>query len=89
MNKQTIENNLGTIWNTWLKAEYDADRLSFICDEAKEYWFKRYDADYNIEEFQMCYENFMTRSQIDFSNHLLQVFVELDNHDNIYPDRKR
>jgi len=83
MTKQTIENNLGEIWNTWLKAEYDAGRLSFICDLAKEYWFSRYDEDYHIEEFQMCYQNFMSLYQLNFSNHLLQVMVEIQNHDNI------
>ena len=31
----------------------------------------------------MCYENFMTRRQKDFANHLLQVMVEIQNHDNI------
>ena len=37
----------------------------------------------------MEFETEMTQSQIDFANHLLQVFVELDNHDNIYPDIAR
>ena len=46
---------------------------------------KPYDENYNIEEFLMEFETSMSQSQIDFANHLIQVFVELDNHDNIYP----
>ena len=92
MDKKSIEYNLGKIWNTWLVAEFNQERMNFMIDltsESKQSWFKRYDQDFNIEEFLMEFENLMTQSQIDFANHLLQVFVELDNHDNIYPDIAR
>lgn len=92
MDKKSIEYNLGKIWNTWLVAEFNQERMNFMIDltsESKQSWFNRYDQDFNIEEFLMEFENLMTQSQIDFANHLLQVFVELDNHDNIYPDIAR
>lgn len=92
MDKKSIEYNLGKIWNTWLVAEYNQERMNFMIDltsESKQSWFKRYDQDFNIEEFLMEFETQMSQSQIDFANHLLQVFVELDNHDNIYPDIAR
>ena len=31
----------------------------------------------------MLYEKYMSKSQKDFANHLLQVMVEIQNHDNI------
>ena len=88
-NKMEIEYFLGGVWKTWLIGEFQADRLSYeirqsmIVENTAEAWFTRYDSDYNIEEFMMLYEEYMSLNQINFCNHLLQVFVEIDNHDKI------
>ena len=80
MYKDEMENDLGKIWKRWLVAEFNMLRLETVIDED---WFTKYDADYNIETFLMAFEDHMTKKQITFANHLLQVMVEIQNHDNI------
>jgi len=74
MYKEKMERQLNTIWQTWLVAEQTKNRLSF-----------EYDASYNTEMFLMEYEDKLTERQKQFAKHLLETFVEIQNHDNI-PD---
>ena len=80
MYKQKMERQLNNIWQTWLVAEETKNRLSFEYD-AK--FLTKYDADYNTEMFLMEYEDNLTERQKHFAKHLLETFVEIQNHDNI------
>ena len=82
MYKEKMERQLNTIWQTWLVAEETKNRLSFEYD-AK--FLTQYNAYYNTEMFLSEYQNKLTERQKQFAQHLLETFVEIQNHDNI-PD---
>jgi len=71
MYKDIMQRDLIKIWQRWLVAEYNMLRLEFLNDEPHSYldsWFQK-----------KC----LSQTQKDFANHLLQVMVEIQNHDNI------
>lgn len=80
MYKEKMERQLNTIWQTWLVAEETKNRLSFEYDAM---FLTKFNADYNTEMFLMEYEDKLTERQKQFAKHLLETFVEIQNHDNI------
>ena len=89
MYKGIMQRDLIKIWQRWLVAEYNMLRLEFLNDEPNSYldnWFQKFDDTYNIEEFLWKFsveKKCLSQAQKDFANHLLQVMVEIQNHDNI------
>ena len=89
MYKGIMQRDLIIIWQRWLVAEYNMLRLEFLNDEPNSYldnWFQKFDDTYNIEEFLWKFsveKKCLSQAQKDFANHLLQVMVEIQNHDNI------
>lgn len=89
MYKDIMQRDLIKIWQRWLVAEYNMLRLEFLNDEPHSYldsWFQKFDDTYNIEEFLWKFsveKKCLSQTQKDFANHLLQVMVEIQNHDNI------
>ena len=89
MYKDIMQRDLIKIWQRWLVAEYNMLRLEFLNDEPNSYldnWFQKFDDTYNIEEFLWKFsveKKCLSQAQKDFANHLLQVMVEIQNHDNI------
>ena len=78
--KQIFENQLAQIWKKWLIVEKHSGKLEF---EINDFFFSRYTHEYNIEMFLMRYEEKLSERQIAFANHMLQVMVEVQNHEHM------
>ena len=74
--KQIFENQLAQIWKKWLIVEKHSGKLEF---EINDFFFSRY----THEMFLMRYEEKLSERQIAFANHMLQVMVEVQNHEHM------
>tara|TARA_Y100001937_G_scaffold42364_1_gene60009 strand:+ start:93 stop:356 length:264 start_codon:yes stop_codon:yes gene_type:complete len=79
--KQIFETHLNQIWTKWLRTESYFDRLKFDIDE--NFFNNPKTQDYCIEGFLMEHEDKLSERQRNFANHILQVMVEVQNHEHI------
>ena len=79
--KQIFETHLNQIWTKWLRTESYFDRLKFDIDE--NFFNNPKTIDYCIESFLKEHEDQLSERQRNFANHMLQVMVEVTNHEHI------
>ena len=79
--KQIFETHLNQIWTKWLRTESYFDRLKFDIDE--NFFNNPKTQDYCIESFLMEHEDKLSARQKHFANCILQVMVEVTNHEHI------
>ena len=79
--KQIFKNHLNQIWTKWLTREAHYAKFDF---EINPNFYHRSNTDqFSVESFLMEYEEKMTKRQRSFANHILQVMVEVQNHEHL------
>ena len=79
--KHIFQKNINQIWTKWLRTESYFGKLKF---DIHEWYFDRPNTqDYCIESFLINFEDQLSERQRNFANHILQVMVEVQNHEHI------